>query len=65
MLPQCYGTVKNESCGDVSLRSCDNVPVRRCQDVAATLLQRRPTLSIGFIDHFMTGNSDFFPVNET
>ena len=35
------GTVKNESCADVSFRCCDNVAVRCYQDFARMLLQRR------------------------
>ena len=54
-LSQRCGMVKNESCGNDGLRRCDIVAVQRCHKVAIT------TLSMWFLGHFITDNSDFFP----
>ena len=58
--------VGNKSCADVSFLRCGNVPVRL--DFVKTLPQRyynvAIALSIGFLGHFITDYSDFFPVIE-
>ena len=59
-LSQRWGTVENESCADVGFRR-DNVALRRYQDVDTTLPQH---LSIGFLGHFTTDCSNFFPFIE-
>ena len=45
-LSQRCGTVKNESCTDVSFWRCDSVALQPCQDVASTFLQRRHNIRL-------------------